>query len=395
MQEPTFFAQTRPVALYVHIPFCERKCPYCDFNSYAGFTHLYDAFTEALEREIRAWGERLGRPVLRSVFLGGGTPTVLALHHLEVILRAVYDAFSLSPQVEISVEANPGTTDRPLFKGLRDVGVNRLSLGAQSFRDEELTFLGRIHTAADILHALEEARRVGFENVNLDLIYGLPAQPLSHWQGNVRRALELAPEHLSCYALTVESGTPLARWVAEGRVPPPDDDVQGEMYEWTREALERAGYVHYEISNWARPGRMSVHNRVYWQHEPYLGVGPGAHSFDGTYRWWNLLSPQAYVRRLTEGRSPVAGWEHLSTDVLQGEMMILGLRLLVEGVDRSRFFRRFGRDPVDVFSEPLQRFQRWGLVRVTEDRILLTPRAYAVANRVFQAFLPATEGVSG
>jgi len=381
------FERDKPTGLYLHIPFCERKCPYCDFNSYAGQEDLYRPFARALAHEIRTWGERLAHPPLRSVFLGGGTPTVLPPDALEDILIAVHEAFAIRPPTEITVEANPGTTDRALFRLLRDLGVNRLSVGAQSFREEELRFLGRIHTVEDIYRAVEQARAVGFDNVSLDVIYGLPGQTPEEWAVSLRAAVSLDVEHLSCYALTVEPHTPLARWVAEGRVPPVDEDVQGDLYDATRAFLAQAGYIHYEISNWARPGRESVHNRVYWWYEPYLGLGPGAHSFDGVRRAWTILSPREYIRRVRAGESPLAGGETLSLPTRRSEAMILGLRLLVEGVSRRRFRRLFGTDPLDVFADPVERFRAVGLLAVRGDRILLTERAYAVANQVFQAFL--------
>ncbi len=392
METQDVFSETLPVALYIHIPFCERKCPYCDFNSYAGLSRLYGAFTEALVREIRFWGERLARPPLRSVFLGGGTPTVLPPAFLEAILTAVYDAFHLPSRVEITVEANPGTVDRQVFRTLRSLGVNRLSLGAQSFWDDELQFLGRVHTVSDVLRAVEEARRAGFDNLNIDLIYGLPRQPMARWKHTLHQILALEPEHISCYALSVEPGTPLARQVAQGRIPATDDDLQGAMYQTAQEILARGGFVHYEISNWARPRHQSVHNTVYWRHEPYLGLGPGAHAFDGRTRWWIVRGPGEYVRRIGRGDSPVEGWEALSEEMLAAEMMMLGLRLLVEGVSRSRFRNRFGQDPVEKYHVPLQRFSDFGFLLVEEDRIRLTPRAYAVANQIFLAFLPEPEG---
>ncbi len=395
-----------PVALYVHIPFCARKCPYCDFNTYAGMDALYDAFVQALVREIRLAGEILGRPALRTLFLGGGTPTVLAARHLEAILTAVHDAFNIAPEAELTSEANPGTVDRAKFHTLRDLGINRLSLGAQSFDPEELRFLGRIHDVQDIARAVEHARASGFDNINLDLIYGLPNQPPDTWERTLRQTLSLAPEHISCYALTVEEDTPLARWVQEGRAPPTNDDLQAERYAQAMDILGSAGYSHYEISNWARPGRECAHNLVYWRNEPYLGLGPGAHAFDLWRRWWTIRSPREYTARASTGHPPpasgqdawerlfrwlaestIAGWEAITPEQAQGETMVLGLRLLQEGVERARFRARFGQDPVQRYRERVERLVARGLLTVDEARIRLAPRAYPIANRVFVEFI--------
>lgn len=373
--------------LYIHIPFCERKCPYCDFNTYAGLGHLYDRFVWALVTEIRREGERRGHPPARTVFLGGGTPTVLSPDHLALILAATREAFDLPAAAEVTSEANPGTVDRARFQALQEMGVNRLSLGAQSFDEEDLRFLGRIHTVTDIYRAVEDARAAGFTNINLDLMYGLPGQPPERWHHSLQEAIRLAPEHLSCYALTVEEGTPLARWVAEGRVPPTDDDHQAALYAIARERLAAAGYEHYEISNWARPGRACAHNLIYWRGEPYLGFGPGAHSYDGYRRWWTVRSPVEYIERVEAGHSTEAGGEEIDRETAMAETMMLGLRLLKEGVDRRRFRTRFGQDPVDVYGETMARLTKLGLLEVDEARVRLTPRAYAVANRVIVEFL--------
>ncbi len=373
--------------IYIHIPFCERKCPYCDFNTYAGMQDLYERFARALATDIRREGDRRGRPRALTVFLGGGTPTVLSPHHLALILEAVRESFGLDKGAEITSEANPGTVDRARFQALREMGVTRLSLGAQSFHEEELRFLGRIHGVADIYRAVESARAAGFDNLNLDLIYGLPDQPLEYWERSLREAVALAPEHLSCYALTVEEGTPLARWVAEGRVPSTDDDLQAEMYARTQEYLTAAGYEHYEISNWARPGRACQHNLIYWRNEPYLGFGPGAHSYDGRRRWWTVRSPQEYISRVERGESTEAGQETITRETAMAETMMLGLRLLQEGVRRPRFHQRFGVDPLDVYGEVVRRLEALGLLEVDEVRLRLRPRAYAVANQVMMEFL--------
>ncbi len=378
-------------AIYIHIPFCIRRCPYCDFNTYAGLERLQKPYVEALEREIRAYGQRLGRPQVPTVFFGGGTPTTLTGEQLCTILGAVREAFDVLPNAEITSEANPGTVDSNRFSAMRDAGFNRLSLGVQSFNDDELHFLGRIHSAEEATEAYYEAHLAGFRNVNLDLMFGLPLQEAATWKRSLRRAIELKPEHLSLYALTVEQGTPLARWVADGRVPPPDDDAAAEMYDLACDVLEKAGYRHYEISNWALAGERDWrcrHNLVYWRYEPYLGFGAGAHSFDGKRRWWNVSPVAGYIDRLSRGETPVESWEDLDERLAMGEMMMVGLRLLEEGVPDARFRARFGISLQDAFSEEIGEMTQMGLVEWHDAGLRLTRRGWLVANRVFARFLP-------
>jgi len=267
-------------ALYLHIPFCAKRCPYCDFNTYAGLEDQFDAYTVALCREIRQAGEARARPPVRTVFIGGGTPTVLEPELLGRILGACREAFAIAPAAEIASEANPGTVDRERFAALRALGVNRLSMGVQSFDDAELQWLGRIHNAIEAERSFEAARTAGFDNINLDFMFGLPDQQPETWARTLARALALDPEHLSLYSLIVEEGTPLADRVRRGAVAEPDDDLAADLYVYAMEALAEADFDQYEISSWGRAGRQCRHNLVYWRNEPYLGFGAGAHSFD-------------------------------------------------------------------------------------------------------------------
>lgn len=379
------------LGLYVHVPFCVRKCPYCDFNTYAGLRHLYAPYVRALTQEIEQTGAALGHPPARTIFLGGGTPTVLPLALLGKVMEALHRAFAVLPDAEITAEANPGTVDRARFAGLRALGVNRLSMGAQSFHDDELRFLGRIHSAADVERAFAAARAAGFANINLDLIYGLPGQSVESWRGSLARAAALGPEHISCYALTVEAGTPLARWTEEGRVPPPDNDLAADLYEEAEARLAAAGYEHYEISNWARQAEAdhrAQHNLIYWRNEPYLGFGAGAHSSLAGRRWWNVRAPEAYIRRLESGEGAMEGEETISETLAMGETMMLGLRLVQEGVSKEGFARRHGRDLEEVYARELQELEELGLIERAADRVRLTPRGRLLGNQVFQRFLP-------
>ncbi len=401
--------EQQPLALYVHIPFCKARCAYCDFNTYAGLSPLFAPYVRALVREVRMWGERLadgGPPVsVRTLYVGGGTPSLLPPPLLAQVLDACREAFRLLPDAEVSLEANPETVERENLTALRALGVNRLSLGLQSTHADELRLLGRRHTFEDAVRAVRAARQAGFDNLNLDLIYGLPGQTVARWQRSLERVLALEPEHLSAYSLTVEEGTPLYDRVAAGRLPPPDPDQAAEMYELAEGMLAEAGYVHYEISNWARLPRPPLegpalspvrepspfvcrHNLVYWRNEPYLGVGAGAHSSLEGRRWHNVLAPAHYIACLEAGELPIAQVEELSPEMAMAETMILGLRLLVEGVSCEEFRRRFGRHPLEQYGEAIEGLVRVGLLTVDGDRIRLTARGRLLGNEVFIRFLP-------
>lgn len=381
---------TVPFALYLHIPFCAVRCHYCDFNTYAGLEALYEPYASALREEIRRAGER--QPLqARTLFFGGGTPTVMPHRLLEATLRAAQDAFRIGPDAEITSEANPGTTDAGRFAALRGMGVNRLSMGVQSFDDAELHWLGRMHSAAEAEAAYDAARRAGFDNINLDFMFGLPGQELDTWSGTLDRALALGPDHISLYSLTIEHGTPLYDAVRRGVQAPPDDDKAADFYLLACDRLARAGYEQYEISNWSRPGFECRHNLVYWHHEPYLGFGPGAHSFDGARRWWNVRPVPHYIQRVNAGESTERGGEHIDERLGMGEFMMLGLRLVAEGVADARFLRRFGVSLYEVFDGEIEALVRRGLLESLPGRVRLTPAGRLLGNQVFSEFLqPAT-----
>ena len=277
-----------PLGLYVHIPFCARKCPYCDFNTYAGLEELHQALVDALGAELARWHTPLQGRTVTTIFVGGGTPTLLTAAQLTELFAAIHANFTVAPDAEITCEANPGAVDRAKFAVLRELGVNRLSMGVQSFQPEELGFLGRIHDVEDVYRAYAAARQAGFANINLDFIFGLPDQSPAAWRATLAAAVALAPDHLSLYSLIVEPNTPLHHWVETGQVAAPDEDEAAELYEIAIEAMAAAHYIQYEVSNWARrtpgddgqttPQRASQHNLLYWRNADYLGIGPGAHS---------------------------------------------------------------------------------------------------------------------
>jgi oxygen-independent coproporphyrinogen-3 oxidase len=407
-----------PLSLYIHIPFCTLKCSYCDFNSYARIEGLMRPFVDALCDEMRLWEPFIAGWRVETVFLGGGTPSLLPIAEVERIIGAMREAFQLTPEAEVSFEANPGTIDPDYLRSLLAAGVNRISFGVQSFHDDELEALDRIHSAAEAQDAYRWARQAGFERINLDLIYGLPEQPMESWQSTLEQAIALGPEHLSLYALTVEEGTKLAHDIERGRVPAPDGDMQAAMYEWSCERLDRAGYRQYEISNWCRPGEECRHNLVYWRNGEWLGLGPGAHSHLGSqepgdkskgWRFADVYSPKQYIERVkqtvAEGvrnkesgvraigtreaivmMRQVAFSEEQTVEVEMADTAILGLRLN-EGLDVGEFSRRFGRSVEEVYGAVLAETGAFGLVAREDGRVRLTERGRLLANEVFVRLL--------
>ena len=385
------------IGIYLHIPFCTAKCGYCDFNSYAGHEHMIPAYTDTLLKDAALWRDTVRGRVVETVFFVGGTPSLNPVDDVRRILDGLRAAFDIAPDAEISLEANPNSLDVEYLRGIRGAGVNRLSIGVQSFDDEELVVLDRVHTADEAKAAFAAARAAGFDNVNLDFIYGLPEQPLGAWQRTLEQAIELRPEHLSLYALTIEDGTPLARDVARGRVAAPDPDAQAEHYEWTQDRLAAAGYEHYEISNWTLPGRSCAHNLLYWRNREYLGLGAGAHSHLDGVRFSTVLLPNRYQELVDEsaagiddGRGVmrhVAGAERITPDLAMSDELILGLRLL-DGVSRASFADRYRRDPRDVYGAVIDEFVGYGLLEETPTHLRLTRRGRLLSNELFQRLLP-------
>lgn len=406
-----------PLGLYLHIPFCERKCPYCDFNTYAGLQALFPATVEALCQEMARWRQPLAGRTVSTIFVGGGTPTVLEGDQLARLFEAVHANFAVAAGCEITCEANPGTVDRAKFATLRSLGVNRLSMGVQSLQPEELQFLGRIHGVEDVYLAFDAARAAGFENINLDFIFGLPSQSPEKWQDTLSRAMALAPEHLSLYSLIVEQNTPLHHWVEVGQVDAPDDDLAADLYELAMDKLAAKGYVQYEVSNWARPEDQGSghgsgqgagqepetptyacrHNLIYWRNDDYLGVGPGAHSHlrgvthageTSERRWGNRKPPGGYVKRVRSGETLEEFSETIDGRLAMGETMMLGLRLLREGVQRERFAQRHGQTVESVFARELHELSQRRLLWEDQRQIRLSPEGLLLGNQVFAAFLP-------
>lgn len=387
---------TGEFGIYVHVPFCVHRCWYCDFNAYAGLDDLAPAYMDALARDA---GEALSapedadldvRPVVTSVFVGGGTPSHVQARLLVRVLDAIRASWDVAPGVEITVECNPESVDAEKVDAYLAAGVTRLSFGVQSLDDRLLGSLGRTHDAATAVRAAAIARACGAEDLNLDLIFGVPGEDDAVWRDTLAGVLALEPAHLSCYGLTYEDGTPLEAWRRLGKVVPvPDDDV-ARRWEIADATLATAGFERYEISNWARIGRACRHNRLYWSCGEYLGIGAGAHghlaSCDGSVRSWTVRSPERYTREVAAGVGTVAGSERVGPAERASEAMFLGLRR-VEGVAASAFRALTGADLEETFGARLREQAARGLLTWDGDRARLTGRGTLLANEAVAAFL--------
>ncbi len=381
-----------PSSLYLHIPFCRIKCTYCAFNTYVNLDNLIEPFVQALIQEIQIVGSTGPGQQLHTVYIGGGTPSLLTAEQLQRILVAIQTEFDLLPASEISMESNPSDLTSEYMASVRAIGVNRLSIGMQSANESELKLFERRHDLDAVIKAVEAARKGGFDNLNLDLIYGIPQQTLAGWENSLKVLLELQPEHVSLYALGLEDGTPLKTWVETGKFPAPDDDLAADMYDLATDMLGGAGLEQYEISNWAKPGLECRHNLQYWRNLPYPGVGPGAHGYADGVRYSTILSPQRYIKVMRESKGDFVYPRTPATDqAVQvdreseiAETLIMGLRLTREGIDRDTFRQRFGEDLLDVHPETITRYEKHGLLYVDDKVVRITAKGRLLSNMVFR-----------
>ena len=417
-------------SLYLHIPFCLHRCAYCDFKTYAGQDSSIPAYVDALCNEIRAVASSTSeRLPAHTIFFGGGTPSLLVPRQFEQILRTLHDHFDFS-ETETTLEANPGTVTLASLRDLRRIGFNRISFGIQSVHPDELRQLERIHDYFDVINSVKWARQAGFDNLNLDLAFGLPEQSLDRWQATVKQALGLRPEHLSLYALMLEHGTPFGRWAARGLMLTPDPDQAAEMYEWAMDFLAGQSYIQYEISNWARdftPGAAQrslgmdespyfscKHNLQYWHNQPYLGFGAGAHGYAAGVRYSNVLRIRTYIDRchsslVTRHSFPLSpamvNYHHIASKTEIQETMFTGIRLTREGVSTEIFRKRFGVELQEVFRKEIEELVSLGLLewinpsfpflssqereggRGVGEVLRLTTRGRLLGNQVFMRFV--------
>lgn len=377
----------QPKAVYIHIPFCSHKCHYCDFTAYVVDGQPVDRYLAALAKEMEISTEETPPEEIKSIFVGGGTPTILTPSQMTTFLESIRRYFSnWSSNIEFTMEANPGTVSRELLQVMKEGGVNRLSFGAQTFREDLLKRIGRIHDASEIEQSIYLAREVGFENLSLDLMFGLPTQTVADIHEALERALVLNPDHFSCYSLKVEEGTLFHHLYERDQLPLPNEDVEFEMYQEIRKVLPAHGYAQYEVSNFAKPGKESVHNSTYWKNERYYGLGAGAHGYVGTRRHSNLKGITPYIERLESKKLPIQDQYEVDAIEEQENFMMLGLRLM-EGVSLQEFQNRFGVSLTEVYSKQIKKLMDRGLLKVTENRIFLTEQGLIYGNDVFAEFL--------
>lgn len=386
----------KPFSLYVHVPFCSQKCPYCDFNTYATARIPELEYVSALGREIDKYASdpRFQGRQIGSVFFGGGTPSLLSGEAIGRIVSSADARFKIVPGAEITLEANPNNTSLDRIASFRQAGVNRISFGVQSFSPERLSLLGRDHSADEAERAIYAAHEAGISNISLDLICGVPGQNLGDLQQDLEQALKLPIAHISTYALTIEPGTPFFQRQERGLLAMPSDELVAEMLVFIPEFLEARGFFRYEISNYARPGSESVHNQAYWIGDDYLGIGAGAHSYCGEYdggilrfaeRWSTLALPDSYMKAVVDS-SAISWRERISSQSLKFEFFYVGLRMM-RGVSKAEFCARFGEALDAVYGDVVTELAREGYLEVSADRIWLTKRGILVADSVFERFI--------
>jgi len=362
-----------PSGLYIHVPFCLSKCPYCDFYSTTDHS-LIPRWLNALEMEIRIYQDQF--PVIDTLYLGGGSPSRLSDQQIESLLKLIQERFPFGPGSEITIEVNPNDLNPSKVQKYRDLGINRISLGVQSFDDRELLFLRRHHKAEDTQKALEWIREAGFTNLGIDLIYGLPGQTIGQWLATLEKTLTFQPEHLSCYQLTIAKGTLFWGLKEKGRLNPVSETDEETFFLTTSRFLEDRGYLHYEISNFARDEiYFSRHNQKYWQRKPYLGLGPSAHSFQENRRWWNFPSINQYCRALEEEKLPIEGQEELDEEQIRMEWISLGLRTRA-GLDLHCLGENTGIEKI------LSRLVENEWVSISDNHLIPTPKGFLVADRL-------------
>jgi len=387
------------LSIYIHIPFCRTRCGYCDFNTYAGYEYLMEAYADAVVQEISIISNKLKYDgIVHTIYFGGGTPSLLLPQQFEKIINCIRENFQCKTVMEISTEANPTCLTGEYLKSLAEVGINRLSLGMQSAIDSDLRILGRKHTFNDVIDSVESARKAGFSNINLDLIFGIPLQTLRSFEDSMSEATGLMPDHLSLYALSLEDSTPLAIQIAKGEFPEPDEDLAADMYLLAMEKLDNSGYSQYEISNWARSDNAQcLHNLQYWRNLEYLGFGAGAHSHYKHKRWENTRTITGFGNLIAENQSndyisPAAtNLIPLSDKDEMSETMMMGMRLTEEGISAWAFGERFGIELETIYAKEIDKLQKrelveW-IVKNGQRRLRLTKKGRLLGNQVFLEFI--------
>ncbi len=376
----------RQLGLYIHFPFCAKKCHYCDFPSYQGMEQWMEPYLEALLKEILEWKGKVCDYAVRSIYLGGGTPTLFSGKQIARVLEACFKSFNVRKDAEITIEANPGTVDLDKLSALRRAGVNRLSIGLQAWQDRYLRILGRIHSSSDFAQSVMYAKEAGFENINVDVMFALPYQTVEDWLETLEKVCSFDIQHISMYSLKVEEGTPLHRWYEEGKFSLPTQEEDRLMYYEGREYVSRFGLKQYEISNFAIPGKECVHNLIYWHNEEYIGCGSGAHSYFNNERFSNTSHVEEYIRAMANGTSRINYREKIEEEDQRFETIMMGLRL-VEGVNKRTFKARFGKCIEFYYGKAIEKLVKQGLLIDDGDSIRLTEKGMDVQNVALLEFM--------
>jgi len=376
----------KQISLYIHIPFCKAKCYYCDFNSFACMTDLIEPYFNALYREIETYAERLEDHAIKTVFIGGGTPSLVDARYISTAIELCSRHYKISEHAEVTMEANPGTLSIDKLRDYRSMGINRLSIGLQACQDRILKSIGRIHRYGEFVENFEQARKVGFSNINVDLIFGLPSQTLEDWDETLEKVVETGTKHISCYSLSIEEDTVFGEKLKTGEIEPVSDELDRRMYYLAKEKLGQAGYRHYEISNFARKGYECRHNLTYWKSEEYVGLGAGAHSYMNSFRYNNIYSIDGYIACISDGDLPVENQQAIDIKEKMSEFIILGLRL-TDGISATEFEQKFGKALKDLFGDKIEKLRKRGLITCCGDRIMLTSQGLDLANQVFVEFI--------
>jgi len=375
----------KKTAFYIHIPFCDHKCIYCDFYSIITSDNI-SSFLQSLKKEIKYYAETYSsNRIITSIFFGGGTPSLMQPEYLEEIISSIAENFSVSTEAEITMETNPGTVNKDKLQKFKSSGINRISIGVQSFNDDELKFLTRIHNRNTAVETLYIASEVGFENISLDLIFNLPKQTKQMWLSNLKQAIQLPIKHISTYSLILERGTILNKMVLDGKVKMQSDDHDADLYETTIEFLTQNGFYQYEVSNFAKPGYECNHNNAYWQYKDYLGLGTSAHSFVDGKRWWNFSSLKRYISEIDTNSNAIANYEELSPEEFHNEYVMLALRS--SGIKLNKYKKTFGDNWLKKNYSYLEKLENENFIFLNDSNIKLTKKGYTVCDEILQNIL--------
>ncbi len=378
--------KNKQIGLYIHIPFCKSKCYYCDFNSFAGMEKHIDDYFNALKKEILISRDNLKNHKIKSVFFGGGTPSYAEAKYICDIMDLCKNEFNFIDGAEITIESNPGTLTYEKLCSYKDAGINRLSIGLQAWQDRMLKSLGRIHSNQEFVDNFKQARKAGFDNINVDLIFGLPGQTLEDWKETLTNVVELNVEHLSCYSLKIEDNTPFGEMLNSGKIVQLEEEADREMYYLTKKFLKDNNFKHYEISNFAKPSYECRHNLIYWKAEEYIGLGAGAHSYFNGERYSNVEGVSNYIDTVSKNGVFKENVETIDEIESMSEFVILGLRL-IDGVNCDEFFERYEKEIFSVYGTQIEMLTKKSLIEHKDSKIKLSPLGLDLANEVFVEFI--------